>query len=132
MLMTQRTFFRRLLGSLGILLLLSSSSADALALHRCSHHDALPSSDAHHDGHKEHEDAGAPEHEPASGGSESHGCTCVGACVATSAAVVPSSSTSEGDVVTAAIVARVAPTAVLAPAAPDHFLPFATAPPASF
>ena len=74
---------RKLVATTGVLLLLLSSSADALGLHRCAHHDALPSADQTESGHHGHHSAPAEDNE------QSEGCTCVGTCLISSAAITP-------------------------------------------
>jgi hypothetical protein len=124
----QRTFLRKLLGSLGIMLLLWSSTADALALHRCAHHDALPSAqNADQADHHEHQGAPAPGEDEQS----SHGCTCVGTCATTTVAVVPAVAAAVADVAGEDVRSRSVASEAVAPATPDFLLPFATAPPAS-
>lgn len=124
--MVTRTFFRRMLGSLGILLLLASSGADAFALHRCAHHDALPSAQADEPAHHGH---GATQ--PADS-EESHGCTCVGTCATTSTAAAPDATEHVVDVVHSTTPVQLIATTIVPSGAPDHLLPFSTAPPASF
>jgi hypothetical protein len=113
----------RLLSTLSMLLLLLSSNGDALGLHRCSHHDALPSAEQADSGHGHHS-------APADTDEEQHeSCTCVGTC-SVSTAVLASRA--------AAIEIAPAPThpSAEAPAADEpraqfgkHLLPYSTAPP---
>src|SRR5688572_13457166 len=114
---------RRMLASLGILLLLASSSADALGLHRCEHHDQLPS-------------AGTPQHDQHAGHTapaektESHGCTCLGTCSTTTAVAVPTVKHVIDVVATSFVVVTLPPVFVATePAA--FLLPYSTAPPAA-
>lgn len=112
---------RRLTAALGILLLVSSSNADALGIHRCAHHDQLPSSDAAQHDHHDHSS------EPAEN-SDAHGCTCVGTCSTTSAAPAPSIKTTV-DVVSTTFVPVTQPPAQVAPQPVAFLLPYSTAPP---
>ena len=114
--------FRRMIAALGILLLVSSSSADALGVHRCAHHDQLPTPGAaqhdHHDQSSEAENTDA------------HVCTCVGTCSTTSAAPAPSIRTVV-DVVSTIFVAGAHPPVLLAMQPVAFLLPYSTAPPSA-
>jgi hypothetical protein len=114
---------RKLVATTGVLLLLLSGSADALGLHRCAHHDALPSADQTESGHHGHHSAPADDKE------QSESCTCVGTCSVSSAVITPRASAS---------IAPLAParTGTLAPKretasakSAEHLLPWSTAPP---
>jgi hypothetical protein len=118
-----RVSFRRWFGLLSVLLLLQGSSADALALHTCAHHDALPSSQPAE--HAHHHGESAPADEPDAG------CTCIGECSITGAALVAAPVTASVDVVSTAYpVSSPAAERILPPAAPFS-LPYSTAPPAA-
>jgi hypothetical protein len=117
-------FARRLIAATGVLMLLMSSSADALGLHRCAHHDALPSATETDAGHHGHHSAPADSDEQ-----QSESCTCVGTCSISTAVLAPSAN---------AAVAAEAPTrpsaqaprrATPAAKSAEHLLPYSTAPP---
>src|SRR5688572_11111565 len=116
-----RMIFRRVLGLLGIALLLASSSADALGLHRCDHHDALPGAPAESHGHHGHDEAPASEE-------TSGGCTCIGTCSTTGVALVPALRAHAVDVLPASFRGIDPARSSMQPLSPEHLLPFATAP----
>ncbi|MBB4634055.1 hypothetical protein [Longimicrobium terrae] len=125
----QRSPVHRLIALWAWLVLLLNWSGDAAGAHACAHHDAIrrPAAEAHagmHGGgaHHGHEAPAHAEH----GGS----CTCLGSCMASSAAPLPTAA-----VLPVAHVARVE-SPVLAtettplPGRQPYVLPYATAPPA--
>jgi hypothetical protein len=123
----RRAFLRKMLGSLGIMLLVLSSSGDALGLHRCPHHDALPSADEPAPAHSHHNNDSAP-----AGEESSSACTCVGTCATVNTAVLaPAATAFVADVAPSTIVLHSIIPASETPAAPQFLLPFSTAPPAS-
>jgi hypothetical protein len=106
-----------------MLLLLQSSSADALGLHSCAHHDALPGAEQN-DEHAHHHGAPSESSEPDAG------CTCVGTCSVTSAAVIAVPEVFDA----APSVGTLAPARIaqaLLPAPVPFLLPYGTAPPAA-
>jgi hypothetical protein len=118
-----RMVFRRVLGLLGITLLLGSSSADALALHRCAHHDALPGAPA--ESHSHHE----PHQAPASEDAPESGCTCIGTCATTGVALAPRFGSAAVDVAPSTFRAPMAAPVFIQPLSAAFLLPYATAPP---
>ena len=116
---------RRLIAATGVLLLLLSSSADALGLHRCAHHDALPSAaqaeTGHHDHHSAPADTDEPEHET---------CTCVGTCSVSTAVAAPLGSSVVLAPALHGAIGQSPPPAVPQAQPAAHLLPYSTAPPA--
>ena len=117
-----RTFFLRVCSLFAVLLLLQSSSADALGLHRCAHHDALPAGEAGHT--HDHGDEPAPDE-------TGSGCTCVGTCSISTAAAVAGARSSVAGVAPLTALLPVPLAQAILPAAVPFFLPYSTAPPAA-
>ena len=116
---------RGVVGLLAMLLLLLGSSGDAFGLHRCSHHDALPTADeAPQHNHHGHNQAPADD-EPVPS------CTCVGACATNGVALTPAVSTAAIDVVATTFVVPASVVDIIPAAQPAFLLPYSTAPPAS-
>lgn len=117
-----RFLLRKVLASLGIMLLLLSGSADALGLHRCAHHDALPGATTDTNDHHGHEEAPAETDAPA-------GCTCIGTCSTSGVAMAPTLASSIVDAPPVSFLTRATAPVFVAPLSAAFLLPYATAPP---
>lgn len=120
-----RAPLRRTFGLFAAVLLLYCTSADALGLHRCAHHDALPGQTGQAGGHAHHhgQDSAPPE--------QDGGCTCVGTCSMGSAAISVAPHAVVFATTPPTLVAAAETPGFVPPAAPDFLLPFGTAPPAA-
>jgi hypothetical protein len=114
---------RKLVATTGVLLLLLSSSADALGLHRCAHHDALPSADQTESGHHGHHSAPADDKE------QSESCTCVGTCSVSSAVIAPTANASIAVIAPTRAGAEAPKRATPSAKSAEYLLPWSTAPP---
>jgi hypothetical protein len=110
----------------GVLLLLLSGSADALGLHRCAHHDALPVTSSEAAGHQHGH--GGHDSEPTESDS---GCSCVGACALTGAALMAAPGAPVVGVARHVYVVSLRAPALALPATTPFILPYSTAPPAA-
>ena len=113
----------KLVATTGVLLLLLSGSADALGLHRCAHHDALPSAEQTESGHHGHHSAPADDNE------QSESCTCVGTCSVSSAVITPRANASIALLAPQRARAQVSEHNTPSAASAEHLLPWSTAPP---
>jgi hypothetical protein len=116
---------RKSLAVAGVLLLLLSSSADALGLHRCAHHDALPPA-AEPDAQPHHQHHSAPAEDD-----ESAGCTCVGTCSLSGVALAPRAVMADLAALPAISVLRIHAAIHVRAMWQAHRLPYSTAPPAA-
>lgn len=117
-------FVRKSLALAGVLLLLLSSSADALGLHRCAHHDGLPQEKQEQAAHHGH-------HGDSSDQQSSEGCTCVGTCSLSGVALAPTAASPHIVAVPTTLRAEVAAATLVRARVQPHLLPYSTAPPAS-
>ena len=109
-------------GFLAMLLLLQVSSGDALARHRCAHHDALPVPTGA--GHAHHDDS-APTDQ------DSSGCTCVGTCTPSTVALAAHDEPGQIAALGVAELVHAVPPQLVLPATEKFLLPYSTAPPVS-
>ena len=116
-------FLRKLLASAGVILLLLSSGADAFGWHRCAHHDGAPPAAQGQGAHHGHGDGDEQQ------GAE--GCTCVGACALSGAALLPAAADVDVTTASARTQQRVTPAEQVRETWQPHLLPYSTAPPAS-
>jgi hypothetical protein len=117
-------FVRKSLALAGVLLLLLSSSADALGLHRCAHHDGLPGARQEQAAHHGH-------HGDSSSHQDSQGCSCVGTCSLSSVALAPARAATHVVAAPASTRVHVAAAALVRALWQPHLLPYSTAPPAA-
>lgn len=118
------TGIRRAVGFLAMLLLLQSTSGDALTRHRCAHHDALPAQTTSADHQHHHGDESTPE-------PESQGCTCVGACTITPVALAPAAQSGSAIAVRTSALSHARAPEFIAPESAEFLLPYSTAPPSA-
>jgi len=115
-------FVRKSLALAGVLLLLLSSSADALGWHRCAHHDGLPQAGPEQAAHHGH-------HGDSSSQPDSQGCSCVGTCSLSSVALAPAQPATHVVAAPATTRAHVAAATLVRTLWQPHLLPYSTAPP---
>ena len=88
-LVAQRTPAHRLTALLALVLFLFTWTGEALGMHRCPHHDAVPAAShaaahgGHHGAAQPSHDAQAPEH------GDRHACTCQGTCPSATGGALP-------------------------------------------
>ncbi|HEX6747160.1 MAG TPA: hypothetical protein VF092_07655 [Longimicrobium sp.] len=91
-LLVKRTSAHRLTALLALVLFLFSWTGEALGMHGCPHHDAVPSAaqashaaahGGHHGAAQPSHDAQAPEH------GDQHACTCQGTCPSATGGALP-------------------------------------------
>ncbi|HYH82875.1 MAG TPA: hypothetical protein VEX86_23985 [Longimicrobium sp.] len=126
----QRTATHRSTALLALLFFLFTWTGEALGVHGCPHHDAVPAAAAaqaehgHHGMQAGEHDAPAPEH------GDSHACTCQGTCPSVIGGALPPVGDSWRRVAPAAVSQAAAPRAAsIVPRLVPFFLPYGQAPP---